>query len=66
MNESVGEKEKLVGLIRNTFCRPCTDPRRRGKTLDFENPLRSDCLCERVDLLIGALDNYHDGTEPTK
>jgi len=64
MNEDVGEKEKLVGLIRDAFCRPCNHPRRRGKTLDFDHPLNSDCVCERVEPLIGALDNYYDGTEP--
>ena len=42
-------RDKLLRLVSEEVCKPCTDPNKQDKCLDYSNPLACECRCYRVD-----------------
>ena len=56
-------RDKLLSVISEQVCKPCTDKRKEQYTLDFDNPLVCGCCCNRVE---DVLDNARKIDEDIK
>lgn len=45
-------RDKLLTVVSEQICAPCTDKRKENYKLDYGNPLNCGCRCECVDKIL--------------
>lgn len=45
-------RDKLLAVVSEKICMPCTDARKEKYTLDYDSPLQCGCRCERVNAIL--------------
>ena len=57
LNDYIRWRDYLLNRVSEDICRTCEDPRKATAILDYENPLKCGCRCERVEVLLDATAN---------
>lgn len=50
-------RSQLIKDISQLVCKPCTDPRTKGLSLRFDDPVGCPCRCATVQPLVQRLEN---------
>ena len=45
-------RDSLLAELSKYLCAPCTDERKNHYNLDYQNPLKCGCHCERVENIL--------------
>ena len=45
-------RDKLLAVVSEQICIPCTDERKQQYNLDYDSPLNCGCRCERVNAIL--------------
>ena len=45
-------RDKLLWIIGHKICKGCNNPQKLNVRMDYENPLKCGCHCERIDKVL--------------
>lgn len=56
-------RDKLLVLVSEQVCAQCTDERKEKYKINYANPLKCGCRCERVDKILANAQKIEEDIE---
>lgn len=48
-------RTQLIQKSSKETCWPCTDPRKQGKMMRYDDPITSGCMCDKIESIVEEL-----------